>query len=116
MSFKKKVLIKIIIFYFLPFSFSFGQNLAETFKELTCVKDLNRYYSYFVKGKLNLDQQDRVFNCVWGFLDAVVNKEIVTHTPDRDHFTKYEIFKMFHILFEYEEERSKQLTEKILFF
>ena len=116
MSFKKKVLIKIILFYFLPFSFSFGQNLAEIFKELTCVKDVKLYYPHFLKGKLSLDRQDRFFNCVWGFLDAVVNKKIVIHTPNRDHFTKNEIFKMFHILFKYEEERSKQLTEKLLLF
>lgn len=118
MSFKKKIFTATLFFFSLapqP-SFSFAENLADVFKELTCVKDVNQYYPAFLDGGLDLDQQDRFFNCVWGFLDAVVNKKIIFHTPERDHFTKHEIFKMFHILLEYEEEKARRLTNKLLFF
>ena len=119
MSFKKKDFIKIFFFLLLvspSVCFADEQDIARIFKDLTCVKDVKRLYPSFLEGDLNLDQQDRFFNCLWGFLDAVVNKKIVTHTPKRDHFTREEIFKMFHILFKYEEEESRQHTQKLLFF
>ena len=85
------------------------------FKKHTCVKDVSRYYPYFLDGKLGLKEQERFFNCIGGFLDAVVNKRIVFHTPSRDHFTRGEMFRLFHEILGYEREKANRLIDQILF-
>ena len=98
------------------FCFVFGLSsvsYANIFSELTCVQDMNRYYPYLIQGKLKWPEQKRFFRCLHDALELFVEKDIFTHDPSRDYFTKGEIFKMFHWYFEYGEDRSRQLTNQI---
>ncbi|MBC6415244.1 MAG: hypothetical protein GDA46_02500 [Bdellovibrionales bacterium] len=91
--------------------FSFLSLIGES----KCVKYINHYYPHFINGNLNQEGQDKWFRCLWSFLDAVVNKKILIHDSSRDHFTREEIFNLFHKLFEYGKVKSNRLTNQLLF-
>lgn len=86
---------------------------ANFFKEISCFKDMKRYYPDLIKGNLEWQQQKRFFRCFHDTLELFVEKNIFVHDSSRDHFTKEEIFKMFHLYFEYEEEESRRLTDQV---
>ena len=105
--FSKNFFLLFLLFYIPSVSY------ANVFSDLTCVKDIKTYYPSFVEGKLNWPKQKRFFRCIHDFLELIVEKNIFVHTSTRDHFTKEEIIRMFHLYFEYDLASSTSLTEKI---
>ena len=71
------------------------------------------YYPYLAKGELEWPEQKRFFRCLHDTLELFVEKGIFTHDPSRDHFTKTEIFRLFHLYFEYDSNLSRRLTEQV---
>ena len=76
---------------------------------------MNLYYTKFVNGDLELEQQERFFHCIWSFLDLVVRVKVITHSSSRDHFTRKELFRLLHEILEYEAEKSNHLINQFLF-
>ena len=104
---------KLFLFLFLFFLPSVSS--ANFLSEFTCFKDIKEYYPYLLKGNLAWPGQKRFFRCIHDALELFVDKEIFTHDTSRDHFTREEIFRMFHLYFEYDKEMSTQLTNKVFF-
>jgi len=88
--------------------FSFG-----VIENATCLKQMKAYYPYLMMGQLHWDKQERFFRCVHDSLELIVVNKIFTHTPTRDHFTKEEIFKMFHIYFKLDVDLSEELVDHL---
>ena len=86
---------------------------ANFFSNFTCVKDMKKYYPDLVKGNLEWQKQKRFFRCFHDILELFVDKGIFTHDSSRDHFTKTEIFRLFHLYFEYDVALSRRLTEQV---
>ncbi|MCZ0932848.1 MAG: hypothetical protein OXJ52_06835 [Oligoflexia bacterium] len=75
---------------------------------------MSRYYPYLTKGELGWKQQKRFFHCLHGTLDLIVNKKIFVHDSSRDYFTREEVFRLFNLYFEYDEETSVLFTNQLL--
>ena len=110
MFFKKILLVSVIVFS----SVVFSKEESNLFLKSSCFKDINRYYPYLTKGGLDWQKQKRFFHCFRGALDLIVNKKIFTHDPSQDYFTKEEVFRLFNLYFEYDEETSNRFTNQLL--
>ena len=104
---------KIFILCFLLFSPSISS--AKFLSSFTCFKDIREYYPHLLNGSLAWTGQKRFFRCVHDALQLFVEKEIFTHDPSRDYFTREEIFRMFRLYFEYDQETSALLTNRVFF-
>lgn len=77
---------------------------------------MRTYYPGLLTGSLPWSYQKRFFECLHDTIELFVHKDIFTHDPDRDHFTRTEIFRMFNIYYEYDEETSAQLRNIVFAF
>ena len=103
---------KKIFFIFLVMSFSYPA-LAGIIDNSTCLKEMKIYYPYLKSGQLHWEKQERFFRCVHDSLELIVVNKIFTHDPNRDYFTKSEIFKMFHVYFKLEKDLSQSLVDNL---
>ena len=111
MFFRKSLLISFCLFFS---SIAFSQQENNLFLQSECFKDMKSYYPYLVKGQLSWQQQTRFFHCLHGVLDLISNKKIFVHDSSRDYFTKEEIFRLFHLYFEYDKETANRFTNHLL--
>ena len=74
---------------------------------------MQNYAPHLASGQLSKEQQDRFFHCVWGVLDLIVVKRMIVHDDSRDHFTREEIFRLFNVYFEYDEETALKFRDFI---
>ena len=126
MFFNRKFFVKIILFYsvFLSSSaFSQSRSLKEFLgaagikevDDLPCIKAIKENYPDFLEGQLKGLKEEKFFGCITAFLDLFVHKKYAYHDSTRDHFTKNEIIYFFNREVGYnDEEKSKQITEKVL--
>lgn len=105
-----KRLFFVFLIYCLPavsFAFDFK------FSELSCFKDIKKYYPGLINGSLNWSKQKRFFNCLRGTLELVVEDKVFIHDPGRDYFTKEDLFRIFNMHFGYPPDFSSHLTERV---
>ena len=108
--FFKKFCFIFLVAYFPLFSKAQGANF---FKQFSCFEDMKNYYPYILEGNLSWEKQQRFFRCLHDSLELIVNANIIRHDPSRDHFTKIEIFRLFNMYFEYDEQTSQKLTDQV---
>lgn len=108
MFFKKLFIIFFTAFF--HFNFAYGKSF---FSDFSCFQDMKRYYPDLIEGKLEWNEQKRFFRCFRDSLELFVEKKIFTHDPSRDYFTEEEIFRLFHLYFEYDVESAHLLTDRV---
>ena len=104
MFFKKIPALCLALLFFFPFASN-----GFPFAEFTCVRDMKAYLPLMKTGRLEWERQKRFFRCVHDSLEFFF-KLPIGHDPSRDHFTKQDIFNLFHILLEVPEPESWHLT------
>ncbi|MGI9549442.1 MAG: hypothetical protein ACR2M7_05685 [Bdellovibrionales bacterium] len=97
----------VLMFFSAP---SWGAGLIEN---STCLKEIKRYYPLLKQGKLHWEQQERFFRCIEDSLELIVVHKLFTHSPDRDYFTREEIYKMFHVHFKMDKNLSDNLVKNL---
>ena len=74
---------------------------------------MKNYYPRLLTGELKWTEQQRYFRCLHDTLQLFVEKNLFTHDPSRDHYTKEEIFRLFNWYFKIEEHSARLLTDKV---
>lgn len=81
--------------------------------DFSCFREIKAYYPKIFDGTLPRRQQKRFFRCIHDALELVVEEKVFGHDASRDHFTKGEIYKLFHEYFKFPPAQARRFVERL---
>ena len=83
------------------------------FEDITCMRELKAYYPKIFDGTAERRQRQRFFLCLHDAVELIVKKNIFYHADSRDHFTREEIYRLFHLYLKFPPAEAERFVSRL---